>query len=273
MLPYPDIDPVLLHIGPLQVRWYGLMYVLGFLAVYLLVKQQLKQISFARLQEHFENLNMVLIISIIIGGRLGYVLFYNLDYYLAHPLEIPATWSGGMSFHGAAIGLIVSGLWYCRKKKIEFWKAADIYIVTIPIGLMLGRLGNFINGELFGRPTELPWGMIFPGGGPVPRHPSQLYEAICEGLILFILLWSLRKKPWQPDNRFWPHGSLVSLFMIGYGIMRFFIEFTREPDPQVGYILHYFTMGQALCTIMIIGGLTAWYLLIQNSKTDREQAS
>ncbi|MGA7276598.1 MAG: prolipoprotein diacylglyceryl transferase, partial [Desulfocapsaceae bacterium] len=166
MLPYPDIDPVLLQIGPLQVRWYGLMYVLGFTSSYLLVKQQLQQISFTPLQRQFENLNIVLIISIIVGGRLGYVLFYNLGYYLEHPLEIPATWTGGMSFHGAAIGLILGGLIFCRRKNIDFFKAADIYAVTIPIGLGLGRLGNFINSELFGRPSQLPWSMVFPGGGP-----------------------------------------------------------------------------------------------------------
>jgi phosphatidylglycerol:prolipoprotein diacylglycerol transferase len=159
MLQFPEIDPVLLHLGPLQVRWYGLMYVLGFIASYLLVKHQLKNLNFKELDEQFENLNIVLIISIILGGRLGYVLFYNLPYYLQHPLEIPATWSGGMSFHGAAIGLIAGGLMFCRWKNVDFWKTADIYVVTIPIGLGLGRIGNFINGELFGRPTDLhgPW--------------------------------------------------------------------------------------------------------------------
>ena len=265
MLTYPDIDPVLFSLGPLQVRWYGLMYLLGFTASYVLVKRQISEFSFTPLRDQFENLNVILILSVIVGGRLGYVLFYNLGYYLAHPLEIPATWTGGMSFHGAALGLILGGLWYCRRKGIEFRKAADIYIATIPIGLMLGRIGNFINGELFGRQSDLPWAMIFPAGGPVPRHPSQLYEAICEGLIMFIVLWTLRKKPWQADSRLWPHGSLLALFFIGYGVMRFFIEFTREPDPQVGYIFHYFTMGQVLCTAMVVGGSLAWYLLVRRS--------
>ena len=153
----------------------------------------------------------------IIGARLGYVLFYNPAYYLSHPLEIAATWSGGMSFHGGTIGLVVGGWWYARRKKIPFFRAADTYMVTIPIGLALGRLGNFINGELFGRPSELPWAMVFPGGGPVPRHPSQLYEAFFEGLVLFVLLWSLRHRPYQ-GHRLWPHGSLLALFFIGYGI-------------------------------------------------------
>lgn len=261
MLPYPDIDPVLLHIGPLQVRWYGLMYVLGFAAAYLLVKYQLKQRSFPELQEQFENLNIALIISLIIGGRLGYVLFYNLGYYLAHPWEIPATWTGGMAFHGAAIGLFVGGLWFCRRKKIPFFKAADIYMVTIPIGLGLGRLGNFINGELFGRPTDLPWGMVFPGGGPLPRHPSQLYEAFFEGLVLFALLWSLRGRPYQ-KHRLWPHGSLVALFFISYGFLRFFIEYTREPDAHIG-LIGPFSMGQILCSLMIAAGLLLWYQLVR----------
>lgn len=263
---FPDIDPVLLHLGPFQVRWYGLMYVLGFMASYLLVRQQLRQRSFPELEKNFENLNIVLILSIILGGRLGYVVFYNLDYYLENLAEIPATWTGGMSFHGAAIGLFVGGWLFCRWKKIDFFRAADIYIVTIPIGLGLGRLGNFINGELFGRPTDLPWGLVFPGGGPLPRHPSQIYQAITEGLVLFVLLWVVRNKPYQ-NLRLWPHGSLLALFFIGYGILRFFIEYTREPDPQVGLIIDLFSMGQILCSAMIIAGLLLWYLRIlrQNS--------
>jgi len=262
---FPDIDPVLLHLGPFQVRWYGLMYVLGFMASYLLVRQQLRQRSFAELEKNFENLNIVLILSIILGGRLGYVVFYNLDYYLENLTEIPATWSGGMSFHGAAIGLVVGGWLFCRWKKIDFFRAADIYIVTIPIGLGLGRLGNFINGELFGRPTDLVWGMVFPGGGPLPRHPSQIYQAITEGLVLFVLLWIVRNKPYQ-GLRLWPHGSLLALFFIGYGILRFFIEYTREPDPQVGLIIDLFSMGQILCSVMIIAGLLLWYLRILRQK-------
>ena len=257
MLQFPEIDPVLLHLGPLHVRWYGLMYVLGFIASFFLVKQQLKRFKFNELHEHFDNLNIVLIISIILGGRLGYVLFYNLPYYLQHPLEIPATWSGGMSFHGAAIGLIAGGLMFCRWKNIDFWKTADIYVVTIPIGLGLGRVGNFINGELFGKPTDLPWAMIFPGGGPIARHPSQIYEAILEGLVLFLILWFFRKRPWQA-NSFWPHGSLLALFLTMYGTFRFIVEFVREPDPQIGILFELISMGQLLSSIMIIGGAAIW---------------
>jgi len=259
MIQYPQIDPVLFRLGPLQVHWYGLMYVLGFIASYLLVKFQLKTVNFKELKEHFENLNIVLVISLIIGGRLGYVFFYNFSYYLQHPLEIPATWSGGMSFHGAALGVIVGGLIFCQWKRLDFWKTADIYVVTIPIGLGLGRIGNFINGELIGRPTDLPWGMIFPGDGfSIARHPSQLYEALLEGLVLFVLLWLVRRKPWEGKSP-WPHGSLLALFLIVYGVFRFIIEFVREPDHQIGILFELFTMGQVLSSMMVISGVLIWF--------------
>ncbi len=200
MITFPQIDPIIFAIGPLQVRWYGLMYVLGFAATLLLVKYQIKRFNFKELDVHFENLNLVLIISLVLGGRLGYVLFYNLPYYYNNPLEILATWQGGMSFHGGMLGLIIGGVIFCRKKGLDFWRAADIYTVTIPIGLGLGRIGNFINGELYGRVTDVAWGMVFPGGGPFPRHPSQLYESFLEGLVLFLVLWlsKINKIPLLP---------------------------------------------------------------------------
>jgi len=263
---FPEIDPVIFHLGPLSVRWYGLMYVLGFLASYILVRRQIRQHSYRRLDEHFENLNMVLILAVIIGGRLGYVLFYNLPYYLAHPLEIPATWSGGMSFHGACFAVLLGGWIYCRIKEIDYWKAADIYTATIPIGLGLGRIGNFINGELYGRTTDVPWGMVFPGGGPLPRHPSQLYEALLEGFLLFVVLWSVRNKPW--DNlRYWPHGSIFALFLAGYGCMRILVEQFREPDQQIGYLLDLFTMGQILSGVMVLAGLLVWIFRLRRAGT------
>lgn len=257
MLSFPNIDPVLVKLGPLQVRWYGLMYVIGFTASYFLVQYQISKHKFTELSEHFENINLVLILSVVVGGRLGYVLLYNLDYYLKHPLEIFATWTGGMSFHGACLALIVGGWIYTHKYKIDFWKTADIYVATIPIGLGLGRIGNFINGELYGRATELPWGMVFPYGGPATRHPSQIYEALSEGCILFIILWSARNKPWQ-NSTCWPHGSILALFLIGYGIIRIGIELVREPDQQLGYLLGAFTMGQLLSCLMVIGGVILW---------------
>jgi phosphatidylglycerol:prolipoprotein diacylglycerol transferase len=252
MLPYPAIDPVIVQFGPLQVRWYGLMYVLGFAASYLLVHRQIKKYRLTRLGEHFENLNLALIISLVLGARLGYVLFYNPAYYLAHPMEIPATWQGGMSFHGALIGLLVGGYLYCRRAGLDFLQTADVYIVTTPIGLGLGRLGNFINGELFGRIADVPWAMVFPQGGPLPRHPSQLYECLLEGVVLFTLLWSAKNAYWQ---RSWQRGSLLALFLIGYGVIRTVVEFFREPDAQLGFLFDLLTMGQLLSGLMIAAGL------------------
>lgn len=257
-LVFPTIDPVLVHIGPLSVRWYGLMYVLGFCASYYLVLFQIKRTQFKELEKNFENLNLVLILSLIIGARLGYVLFYNPLYYLQHPLEIPATWSGGMSFHGACLFLLISGVIFCRIQKLDFWKSADIYTVTVPIGLGLGRLGNFINGELFGRISDVPWAMVFPTGGKSARHPSQLYEFLLEGVLLFLILWLLRNKPWQKENRNWPHGSLLALFLILYGLFRIFVELFREPDLHIGYFMGFITMGQVLSGLMVMAGGIIW---------------
>lgn len=263
-LTFPSIDPVIFSLGPLQIRWYGLMYVLGFAMTYLLVQKQITQRKNKLLEQNFENLNLVLILSVVIGGRLGYVFFYNFSYYLAHPLEILATWNGGMSFHGACLTLIVIGWLFCRFKKLNFWEVADVYIVTIPIGLGLGRIGNFINGELWGRTSEMPWAMVFPGAGPLPRHPSQLYEALLEGILLFSLLWLLRNKPYQ-NKVLWPHGTMLAIFLSGYGLFRFFVEFFREPDQQMGYLLGYFTMGQFLSSLMIAGGLLLWWARVKKT--------
>lgn len=256
---FPSIDPVLLHLGPLQIRWYGLMYVLGFTASYFLVLKQIRDHHFDVLMEHFENLNLILIISVILGGRLGYVFVYNPAHYLRHPLEIFATWNGGMSFHGACITLLIVGYAFCYRYKLEFWKCADIYICTVPIGLGLGRIGNFINGELFGRQTNQAWGIVFPDGGAIPRHPSQLYEAILEGVLLFAILWLNREKPWQKRPN-WPHGTISALFLGCYGIFRIGVENFREPDSQVGYFFGYLTMGQILSSLMIFAALCIWIL-------------
>ncbi|KAB2890772.1 MAG: prolipoprotein diacylglyceryl transferase [Desulfobulbaceae bacterium] len=260
------LDPVFLSLGPLQIRWYGLMYVIGFSASYFLARHQIRRWQFSELEQHFENLNLVLILSVILGGRLGYVLFYNPAYYFRHPLEILATWEGGMSFHGACLLLIVSGWLFCRKHGIDFWKGADIYVATIPVGLGLGRIGNFINGELFGRQTDVPWGVIFPDGGAVVRHPSQLYEALLEGAVLFLLLWTVKARPWQ-GRPLWPHGSILALFLIGYGIFRMFVEQFREPDPQIGFLFGLVTMGQSLSLAMVIGGIVFWLVRMRQQKT------
>jgi len=224
------------------------MYIVGFFASYLLVRYQMKKKDFGMSKLEVENLYFYLILGLIIGARLGYVLFYDLKMYLKEPLEIFAIWHGGMSFHGGLIGVLIVGILFSWKNKKSFWRIADLIIVTVPIGLGLGRIGNFINGELYGRVAQVPWGMIFPKGGPLPRHPSQLYESALEGGVLFLILWFLKDKEL-------PTGGLLAIFLSLYGGFRFFVEFFREPDVQLGFVLGPLTMGQILTTFMIVGGV------------------
>lgn len=257
MIPYPHINPDLFTIGPLHVRWYGVMYVAGFLASYFLIKVQEKARPIGLSPRLVQDLMFYLAIGLIAGARLGYILFYqymNLTEFVRDPLEIIAVWHGGMSFHGGLIGTAIAGWWFCNRKALPFWAVADRVIVTAPIGLGLGRLGNFINGELYGRVTELPWGMIFPDAGPLPRHPSQLYEAFMEGVVLLIVLWFLRKKSFR-------HGMMIGFFLTLYGTFRFFLEFLREPDPQLGFVVGPLTMGQLLSAVMIGAGVLVILLL------------
>jgi phosphatidylglycerol:prolipoprotein diacylglycerol transferase len=247
MIPYPRIDPDIVRIGPLAIRWYGVMYLIGFAASYFLVRYQLKRKKSALGPEDVDSLFFYLLVGLITGARLGYVVFYNLGDYLKNPLEMFAVWHGGMSFHGGLIGCIIAGIIFCRKYRVDFWQVSDLIIVTAPIGLGLGRLGNFINGELYGRVTNMPWGMVFPYGGPLPRHPSELYEFLLEGVALFLILWFLKDKKLKP-------GMLTCLFLILYGAFRFFVEFYRQPDPQLGFVLGPFTMGQVLSSGMILCG-------------------
>jgi phosphatidylglycerol:prolipoprotein diacylglycerol transferase len=254
-----DFNPLFLEFGPVRLSWYGLMYVFGFLASYLLVRYQIKRKDFGISRFEVDDLYFYSILALILGARLGYVLFYNLKMYLDNPLEIPAFWHGGMSFHGGLIGVLLAGILFCWKHKKSFWKLADLVIVTAPIGLGLGRIGNFINGELYGRVTRVPWGMVFAQGGPLPRHPSQLYESALEGGVLFLILWFMKDKKL-------PAGSLLALFLFLYGVFRFFLEFFREPDAQLGFILGPFTMGQVLCSIMIAGGILLWVYLKKKAR-------
>jgi phosphatidylglycerol:prolipoprotein diacylglycerol transferase len=261
MIPYPNINPDLFSIGPVHVRWYGVMYVLGFIAAYFLIQKQERSKQIGLVGTTAQDLIFYLAIGLIVGGRLGYLLFYEYnDFmpYIKNPLEIIATWHGGMSFHGGLIGAVLAGWIFARRKGIPFPALADSAIVTCPIGLGLGRLGNFINGELLGRPTDVPWAMIFPAGGPIPRHPSQLYESLAEGLLLFVIMWNLRKKPFKD-------GMMVAFFLLFYGMIRFIIEFFREPDTQLGFLLGYFTMGQILCTAMMVAAVVL--MLYLNRKT------
>ncbi len=243
-----NIDPILVELGPIKVSWYGFMYVLGFFASYLLVRRQMKKKNFGISKMEVENLYFYLILGLMVGARLGYVLFYDLKMYLSDPLEVFAIWHGGMSFHGGLIGVLIVGILFSWRNKKSFWRIADLIIVTVPIGLGLGRIGNFINGELYGRVTQVPWGMIFQKDGPLPRHPSQLYESALEGGVLFLALWLMKGKKL-------PAGGLLAIFLSLYGLFRFFLEFFREPDAQLGFILGPLTMGQILSSFMIIGGI------------------
>ena len=254
MLVYPQIDPVMVRIGPLQVRWYGVMYVIGFLLALLIMKRMAREDDGVLSGQDVEDLLFYLILGVLLGGRLGYILFYNLPYYLHHPSELLAFWHGGMSFHGGLIGTVIAGAIFARRKGVSLWQIADYAAIATPPGLGLGRIGNFINGELFGRVTTVPWAMVFPRGGPLPRHPSQLYEAILEGPVLFLLLWTLRKRPL-------PRGGLLAIFVTGYGVIRFFVEFFREPDPQLGFVLGPFSMGQVLSLFMVVCGLLLFLYL------------
>jgi phosphatidylglycerol:prolipoprotein diacylglycerol transferase len=250
-----NINPILVELGPIRVTWYGLMYVFGFFASYLLVRYQMKRKDFGVSKLEVENLYFYLILGLVIGARLGYVLFYDIKMYLKDPLEIFAIWHGGMSFHGGLIGVLIVGILFSWKNKKSFWKIADLFIVTAPIGLGLGRIGNFINGELYGRVTQVPWAMIFPTDHDhLPRHPSQLYESALEGGVLFLILWFLKDKKL-------PTGGLLAIFLSLYGLFRFFVELFREPDPQLGFILGPFTMGQTLSAFMIIGGIILFLYL------------
>jgi len=228
------------------------MYLLGFASSYLLVKLQIKKKSLTVPRDFVDSLYSWLIVGLLVGARLGYVVFYDLSTYFREPLEILMIWHGGLSFHGGLIGSVIAGILFSRKTRVDFWQTADLVIVTVPIGLGLGRIGNFINGELYGRVTDVPWAMVFPTGGSLPRHPSQFYEFLLEGVLLFITLWIAKGRGLRA-------GVLTSLFLILYGLFRFSVEFFREPDGQVGFIIGVLTMGQILSTGMILTGVAIYY--------------
>jgi len=252
VLSYPNIDPVAVHLGPFKIHWYGLMYLLGFGVAWWLGRRRLRLFPQLGAQD-LSDLVFYAAFGVILGGRLGYVLFYKPAYYLAHPLEIFAVWQGGMSFHGGFLGVLFAMLWFSRKNAKHWLDVMDFVAPLVPLGLAAGRLGNFINGELWGRPTDVAWGMIFRGGGPVPRHPSQLYEMVAEGFLLFVLLWIFSAKPR-------PTGAVSGLFLVGYGAARFACEYTREPDDFLGLLAFNMSMGQWLSAPMVIAGVAmmAW---------------
>jgi len=255
VLPYPAINPVLIHLGPLAVRWYALAYIVGILAGWayartIIASKRLWDGPAPLTAVDFDDFVIWITLGIILGGRIGYVLFYNLPLFAAHPVQIFELWNGGMSFHGGFLGCMVAIVLFALKRKIPILSLGDVTAAVAPIGLFLGRIANFINGELWGRPTDVPWAMIFPNGGPVPRHPSQLYEAALEGVVLFVVLNVLvrlgaLKRP----------GVVTGAFALGYGIARIVCEFFREPDPQLGFLWGGLTMGMLLCIPLMLAGI------------------
>ena len=251
MLIHPEIDPIVFSVGPLAVRWYGLMYLAGFGAGWWLGRSRITAGRAPVNAAQFDDLLFALVLGVILGGRLGYVLFYKPGYYLGHPLEVFAVWQGGMSFHGGFLGVLLAMAFVARRHRVHWWDLMDFVAPLVPLGLAAGRLGNFINGELWGRVTDVPWGMVFRNAGPQPRHPSQLYEMALEGVALFALLWWFSSKP-RPRMR------VSALFLIGYGAFRSLCELTREPDAFLGFLALGLTMGQWLSLPMILAGVYLW---------------
>ena len=258
MLIHPQIDPVAIALGPLAIRWYGLMYLVGFGAAFLLARGRINQGRSGNISHAvFDDLFFFSVLGVVLGGRLGYVLFYKPVYYLAHPLEILSVWQGGMSFHGGFLGVLIAMVYIARKYRIRWLAITDFIAPLVPPALAAGRLGNFINGELWGRVIEkgadIPWGMVFRGAGPLPRHPSQLYQFGLEGLLLFAILWIYSSKPRTT-------GAISAMFLIGYGTLRFVAEFFREPDDFLGLLAFSLSMGQWLSLPMVLAGIVmlAW---------------
>lgn len=247
------IDPVLVAIGPLEVRWYGLMYVLGFAVGSWLLNRLAKSGFWPLPKESIDKYVTALIIGMFLGARTFYVFIYNWDYYSSHLIEALHVWKGGLSFHGALVGMCLATYWFARKNKVHFFQIADCMAVAGGPGLFFGRMGNFINGELYGRITDSPVGIMFPGAGPYPRHASQLYEGILEGIVLAIILYFIHKRQKH-------YGIVSTFFLIGYGTFRFIVEFFREPDSQLGYYFGGLTMWQILCffMLMVAGAIYAW---------------
>jgi phosphatidylglycerol:prolipoprotein diacylglycerol transferase len=253
MLTYPNIDPVAISVGPLSIHWYGLMYLVGFTIAYYLMLHRAKKPGSGWTKDEVGDLIFYSAMGVVLGGRCGYVLFYNFDKFLSDPLWLFAVWEGGMSFHGGLLGVAVAMFLLGRRYNKTFFSIADFGTPMVPIGLLTGRLGNFIGGELWGRTTDVSWGMVFPKGGPLPRHPSQLYEMILEGFVLFAILWIYSSKPR-------PTMAVGGAFLVGYGIFRFFVEFFREPDSHIGFdLLGWMTRGQILCIPMVLFGAAIIY--------------
>lgn len=252
MLTHPGFDPIALQIGPVAIRWYGLMYLVAFLGFYLLGRWRIRHSHYGArtglTPADVEDLLFYGVLGVVLGGRLGYVLFYKPGYYLQHPLEAFAVWQGGMSFHGGLVGVLLACALFARRHHMRWLTLMDFVAPLVPLGLAAGRLGNFINGELWGRASTVPWAMVFPqSGSEVARHPSQLYQFAGEGLLLFVVLWLYSSRPRAV-------GRVSGLFLVGYGVLRFLAEFAREPDAFLGLLAGGLTMGQLLCIPMVVYG-------------------
>ena len=249
MLVHPQFDPVALQLGPVSIRWYGLMYLVGFVGGLLLGRLRVRtRPDLGWTTRDLDDLLFYCVLGVVLGGRLGYVLFYKWSEYMHDPIRILYVWEGGMSFHGGFLGVILAMWWFARRTHRKWFEVTDFLAPLAPVGLAAGRIGNFINAELWGRPTEVPWAMIFRNVDELPRHPSQLYEAALEGVLLFVVLWLFSSKPR-------PTGAVSGLFLLGYGVVRFAAEFTREPDSFLGLLAMGWSMGQWLSLPMIIGGV------------------
>ena len=258
MITYPSFNPIAFSIGPIAVHWYGIMYLLGFLMAWGIAEWRVIRYHLHWTSDEIGDLIFFSAVGVIVGGRLGYLLFYDTSQLWTNPLDIFKIWQGGMSFHGGLVGVIVAVYLFAKKFQKPFWAVSDFLIPLVPLGLAAGRLGNFINGELWGRVTDVPWAMVFPRGGPEPRHPSQLYELGLEGLVLFLLIWWYASKPRS-------NGRVTAVFFMSYAVLRFFVEFFREPDSQLGFIaFDWLTMGQLLSIPMLIAGVIL-YLYAQKN--------
>lgn len=267
-IPYPKIPPDIISFGPFHLRWYGVMYLIGYVVGYRLVVARIHRGISALTRKQLDDLLPYLVIGMLVGARLLYVFAYEFADYRARPWSVFEIWSGGLSFHGALIGMAVGTVLFCYRHKLPFLAVSDTIAVSGTQGLFFGRLGNFINGELYGRPSDVPWAMVFPEDKlQVPRHPSQLYEALAEGVLLAIVLWTLDRVA-HKQGWYW-NGLLTGAFLVGYALLRFLLEFTRQPDPQLGLIvLGRFTMGQLLSTLMLVAGVV--FLIV--SRRSREPA-
>lgn len=256
---FPPLDPVLVSFGPIAIRWYALAYLTGFVLGWWQCMLLARQNKTGPQPKDFDDFLTWAVVGTVLGGRLGYVLFYQPGHFFNHPLDAFKIWEGGMSFHGGMMGVILAALWFVRRRGLSFFAFSDLLACVTPIGLGLGRLANFVNGELFGRETDVPWAVLFPKGGYLPRHPSQIYEAVLEGLVLYVVLLLVARMPKAREKT----GFLSGLFLVLYGLFRFGVEFFREPDEQLGFLFAGATMGQLLCVPMFLSG---GYLLMRKQR-------